>query len=89
MDHQPNNGVSDANTAPISTTSDGASGLNPNLVAPDAMAAMMMPGQAFISDPSLGTTAISDPSIMAPMMFSNGNAAAGLAVPDKAITAGS
>lgn len=89
MDHQPNNGVSDGSTAPIPATNGGTAGLNPELAVPDAMAAaMMMSGQAFIPDPSLGTTAISDPSIMAPMMFSNGHAAAGLALPDKAITAG-
>ncbi|KAL6901744.1 hypothetical protein GGI43DRAFT_422558 [Trichoderma evansii] len=88
MEHQPNNGVSDGSTAPIPTTNGGTAGLNPELAAPDAMAAaMMMSGQAFIPDPSLGTTAMSDPSIMAPMMFSNGHAAAGLALPDKAITA--
>ncbi|KAM0461812.1 hypothetical protein ACHAO4_000997 [Trichoderma viride] len=88
MDHQPNNGVSDGSTAPIPATNGGTAGLNPELAVPDAMAAaMMMSGQAFIPDPSLGTTAISDPSIMAPMMFSNGHAAAGLALPDKAITA--
>ncbi|UKZ71771.1 uncharacterized protein TrAtP1_012718 [Trichoderma atroviride] len=87
MEHQPNNGVSDGSTAPIPATNGGTAGLNPELAAPDAMAAaMMMSGQAFIPDPSLGTT-ISDPSIMAPMMFSNGHAAAGLALPDKAITA--
>ncbi|KAK1242557.1 hypothetical protein MKX08_005369 [Trichoderma sp. CBMAI-0020] len=86
MEHQPNNGVSDGSTAPIPATNGGTAGLNPELAAPDAMAAaMMMSGQAFIPDPSLGTTAISDPSIMAPMMFSNGHAAAGLALPDKAI----
>ncbi|PNP38040.1 hypothetical protein TGAMA5MH_10139 [Trichoderma gamsii] len=88
MEHQPNNGVSDGSTAPIPATNGGAAGLTPELAAPDAMAAaMMMSGQAFIPDPSLGTTAIPDPSIMAPMMFSNGHAAAGLALPDKAITA--
>jgi ubiquitin-like 1-activating enzyme E1 A len=93
MDHQPDNGVGDGSTAPITApipaTNGGTAGLNPELAAPDAMAAaMLMSGQAFIPDPSLGTTAISDPSIMAPMMFSNGHAAAGLALPDKAITAG-
>ncbi|KAL9468770.1 hypothetical protein ACSS6W_010464 [Trichoderma asperelloides] len=88
MEHQPNNGVSDGSAAPIPATNGGTAALNPSLAAPDAMAAaMMMSGQAFIPDPSLGTTAISDPSIMAPMMFSNGHAAAGLALPDKAITA--
>ncbi|PTB41367.1 uncharacterized protein TrAFT101_010021 [Trichoderma asperellum] len=88
MEHQPNNGVSDGSAAPIPATNGGTAGLNPELAAPDAMAAaMMMSGQAFIPDPSLGTTAISDPSIMATMMFSNGHAAAGLALPDKAITA--
>lgn len=89
MEHQPNNGVSDDSAAPIPATNGGTAGLNPELAAPDAMAAaMMMSGQTFIPDPSLGTTAISDPSIMAPMMFSNGHAATGLALPDKAITAG-
>ncbi|KAL7788301.1 hypothetical protein V8C37DRAFT_238964 [Trichoderma ceciliae] len=88
MEHQSDNGANDANAAPILDSGGGASGLNPDLIALDAMAAAtMMPGQPFISDPSLVATAISDASIMAPVMFNNGNVAAGLALPDKAITA--
>ncbi|KAL7930494.1 hypothetical protein V8C35DRAFT_330486 [Trichoderma chlorosporum] len=80
---QPENGVGEASAAPILDTNGGlASGLNP-----DAMAAMMMPAPGFMPDGSLAASAITDPSIMAPIMFSNGNAPAGLAMPDRAITA--
>ncbi|UKZ56554.1 hypothetical protein TrVGV298_010392 [Trichoderma virens] len=82
MEQQPNNGVSEATAAPILDTNGGASGMHP-----DAMAAMMMPAQGFMPDGSLAATAITDPSIMAPIMFHNGNAAAGLTMPDRAITA--
>ncbi|KAK4064006.1 uncharacterized protein Triagg1_9334 [Trichoderma aggressivum f. europaeum] len=82
MEQQPNNGVSEAGAAPILNTNGGASAMNP-----DAMAAMIMSTQGFIPDGSLAATAITDPSIMAPIMFNNGNPAAGLAMPDRAITA--
>ncbi|OPB45131.1 hypothetical protein A0O28_0073370 [Trichoderma guizhouense] len=82
MEQQPNNGVSEAGAAPILDTNGGASAMNP-----DAMAAMIMSTQGFMPDGSLAATAITDPSIMAPIMFNNGNPAAGLAMPDRAITA--
>lgn len=83
MEQQPNNGVSEAGAAPILDTNGGASAMNP-----DVMAAMIMSTQGFMPDGSLAATAITDPSIMAPIMFNNGNPAAGLAMPDRAITAG-
>ncbi|PNP49727.1 hypothetical protein THARTR1_09495 [Trichoderma harzianum] len=82
MEQQPNNGVSEAGATPILNTNGGASAMNP-----DAMAAMIMSTQGFMPDGSLAATAITDPSIMAPIMFNNGNPAAGLAMPDRAITA--
>ncbi|KAH0523624.1 hypothetical protein TsFJ059_008601 [Trichoderma semiorbis] len=82
MEQQPNNGVSEAGAAPILDTNGGAAAMNP-----DAMAAMIMSTQGFMPDGSLAATAITDPSIMAPIMFNNGNPAAGLAMPDRAITA--
>ncbi|KAL7910023.1 hypothetical protein GGI35DRAFT_447673 [Trichoderma velutinum] len=82
MEQQPNNGVSEAGAAPILDTNGGASEMNP-----DAMAAIMMSSQGFMPDGSLAATAIADPSIMAPIMFNNGNPVAGLHMPDRAITA--
>ncbi|KAL6889829.1 hypothetical protein HDV57DRAFT_508076 [Trichoderma longibrachiatum] len=83
MDQQPNNGVSDVAAAPIPDTNGGVPGLNPALAVPTSMPPMMMPGQAFIGDPSLGTTSLPDAPATAPFMYSNGNGA----LPDKAITA--
>ncbi|KAL7960618.1 hypothetical protein V8C34DRAFT_276087 [Trichoderma compactum] len=82
MEQQPNNGVSEVGAAPILDTNGGASAMNP-----DAMAAMIMSTQGFMPDGSLAATAITDPSIMAPIIFNNGNPTAGLAMPDRAITA--
>ncbi|KAL6697659.1 hypothetical protein J3F84DRAFT_369615 [Trichoderma pleuroticola] len=82
MEQQPNNGVSEAGATPILNTNGAASAMNP-----DAMAAMIMSTQGFMPDGSLAATAITDPSTMAPIMFNNGNPAAGLAMPDRAITA--
>ncbi|KAL6860907.1 hypothetical protein J3F83DRAFT_747937 [Trichoderma novae-zelandiae] len=78
MDQQPNNGISDATTAPIPDTNGGV----PGLAVPTSIPPMMMPGQGFIPDQSLATTAMPDASAAAPLLFSNGNA-----LPDKAITA--
>ncbi|KAL7948292.1 hypothetical protein V8C42DRAFT_314012 [Trichoderma barbatum] len=83
MENQSNNGVNEAGAVPtLDNANGGAAAMNP-----DAMAAMMMPAQGFMPDGSLAATAISDASIMAPIMFNNGNAAAGLTMPDRAITA--
>ncbi|PTB67834.1 hypothetical protein BBK36DRAFT_156194 [Trichoderma citrinoviride] len=84
MDQQPSNGTRDAAAASISDANGGVPGLNPDLAVPTSMPAMMMPGQGFIPDQSLATTAaIPDASATAPLMFSNGNGV----LANKAITA--
>lgn len=89
MEQQPSQGADGANTVPIVHLNGSNPGLDQDLINnPEAMVAMMMPNQPFTTDPSVGAMSMPDPSLMAPVIFTNGDAAATSPLADITITAG-